>query len=110
VPTLPPAPQQDGRVISIGERVEETLRFNGDGKVFQITPSSEGTLIVRVSWDTTNGRLELWYGDRGFVGDGLIVAKLPVMAGKTYRVSVDDGAPWDYGGLSLPFVLTTSLE
>ena len=40
----------------------------------------------------------------------MIVAKLPVIAGGKYSVTVADAAPWDYDDLLLPFVLTTSME
>jgi hypothetical protein len=39
-----------------------------------------------------------------------VVGRLPVSAGLKYRVSVADGAPWDYGDLSLSYVLTTVIE
>jgi hypothetical protein len=99
-------------VIHVGEEVKDTLTFNGDQRVFELTAPSDGTLVVHVSWERSQGVLELGLADRWFPAgpEGSIVGRLPVVASQQYRVSVADGAPWDYGGLFLPFVLTTSIE
>jgi hypothetical protein len=113
-PSTPPPSPPAGRVISVGDEVNDTLTFNGADRVFEVTAPSDGTLVVRLSWDPSQGRLELELADRRFAhfpdNWSPIVGNLPVLVGGRYRVRVADGAPWDYGGLFLPFVLTTSLE
>jgi hypothetical protein len=114
LPPTPPLSPPEGRVISIGEEVNDTLTFNGAEKVFELTAPSDGTLVIRLSWEPSQGRLELELADTRFAhfpeNWSPIVGNLPVLVGGTYRVTVTDGAPWDYGGLFLPFVLTTSIE
>jgi len=101
-------------VISVGEEVKGTLSFHGDERLFELTARSDGTLVARVSWEPSRGRLELMLADRWFGPSqpegSPIVGTLPVVAGQTYRVRIADGAPWDYDDLLVPFVLTTSIR
>ena len=116
VPSPVPAPPQSQRplVISVGEEVKGTLSFHGDERLFELTARSDGTLVARVSWEPSRGRLELMLADRWFGPSqpegSPIVGTLPVVAGQTYRVRIADGAPWDYDDLLVPFVLTTSIR
>jgi len=113
-PSLPPAPQA-ARQISVGEEVTGTLEVHGTEMLYQLTAPSDGTLIVRLSWDPHRGLLELEVADRSFASSPPdwsppIVGELSVTAGRTYSVKIEDGAPWDYDDLSLPFVMTTSIK
>jgi hypothetical protein len=108
-------PPQGGRQISVGEEVTDTLTVHGTQKLYQLTAPSDGTLIVRLSWEPHRGLLELTLADRSFASsppDWLppIVGELSVAAGRTYSVKIADGAPWDYDDLYLPYVVTTSME
>jgi hypothetical protein len=113
-PSLPPPPQ-GGRQINVGEEVTDTLTAHGTQKVYQLTAPSDGTLIVRLSWEPHRGLLELELADRSFGSSPPdwsppIVGELSVAAGRMYSVKIADGAPWDYDDLSLPYVMTTSIE
>ena len=110
IPIPSPTEPRVYQLIGAGQNFDGHLTRNGDGKLFLFIAPSAGVLIARVSWDTKLGRLELWSGDRGFVGDGVIVARIPVTAGQRCFFSVDDGAPWDYGGLNLAFALQVAFE
>ena len=112
-PSLPPP--QAARQISVGEEVTGTLEVHGTKMLYQLTAPSDGTLIVRLSWEPHRGLLELEVADRSFASsppDWLppIVGELSVTAGRTYSVTIADGAPWNYDDLNLPFVMTTSIE
>jgi hypothetical protein len=100
--------------ITVGKEVTGTLDAHGAERFYELTAMSSGTLVARLVWVPADGRLELEIGDREFANfpenRSPIVGEMPVVAGLKYRIRVSDGAPWDYDGLSLPFVLTTSLE
>jgi hypothetical protein len=99
--------------IRVGEVVSGVLTANGDSRVYALIARTRGTVTLRVTWDPRHGALELWIGDRLLVpsGDGSpIVARVRVIAGEKYGVRVADAAPWDYGGLYLPFTLSASIE
>lgn len=98
------------REISVGEEVHETLTVHGASMVFELTAPSDGTLVVRLDWESASGRLELDLADAVFGTDPPIIGELHVNAGQRVRMTVADGAPWDYDDLVLPFVLTTSIE
>ena len=101
-------------VISVGKEVSDTLQFHGAEKIYELTAASNGTLVARLGWAPTQGRLQLELADREFANfpdnRSPIVGAMPVTAGSKYRVRVSDGAPWDYDVLNLPFELTTSIE
>jgi hypothetical protein len=59
-------PQGTPREISVGEEINDTLTFHGDGRLFELTAPSDGTLVVRLSWDPARGRLELALADTRF--------------------------------------------
>ena len=116
-PTPPPSlpPTQGGLQISIGEEVTGTLEGHGTKMLYQLTAPSDGTLIVRLSWEPHRGLLELEVADRSFASSPPdwsppIVGELSVTAGRTYSVTIADGAPWNYDDLNLPFVMTTSIK
>ena len=100
--------------ITVGKDVTGMLDAHGAQQVYELTAMSSGTLVARLVWAPTDGRLELEIGDRDFANfpenRSPIVGEMPVVAGLRYRIRVSDGAPWDYDGLNLPFVLTTSIE
>jgi hypothetical protein len=110
----PQLPAQAPREINVGDEVNETLTFHGDEKLFELTAPSDGTLVVRLSWDPNQGRLALDLADREFANFpenwSPIIGTLPVRAGEKYLVTVADGAPWDYDALFLPFVLKVGLS
>jgi len=100
--------------ITVGKEVTGTLDVHGAQRVYELTAVSDGTLVARLVWAPTDGRLQLDIADRTFANfpenRSPIVGKVGVVAGLKYRITVADGAPWDYDVLNLPFVLTTSLE
>jgi len=98
------------REISVGEEVHDVLTFHGQSKVFQLTAPSDGKLVVHLSWEPGQGRLELDFADMVFGSDPPIAGELRVSAGQQVSLTVADGAPWDYDELFLPFFLTTSIE
>ena len=116
--TIPSAPSatspsiSPAREITVGEEVTGTLEAHGAENVFELTARSDGTLVVRLSWAPTQGRLELWLADSLSSQSDRppVVGKLPVAAGRKYRVKVADSAAWDYDSLFLPYALTTAIE
>ena len=110
IPIPQPTQPHIYEVIGAGQRFDGRLTSNGEGKFFLFVAPADGILFVRVNWNMASGRLELWSGSRGFAGDGVIVARIAVVAGQRCFFSVNDGAPWDYGGINLPFVLQVAFE
>ena len=110
IPIPQPTQPQIFEIVGAGQRFHRRLTSNGDGKFFLFIAPADGILIARVSWNMASGRLELWSGSRGFAGDGVIVARIAVVAGQRCFFSVNDGAAWDYGGLNLPFALNVEFE
>jgi hypothetical protein len=107
----------------------------GNDLVYAVTPAVNATLVVTLNWDPSQGNKDdpahLVLGlsacaepypdtisctsETRFDGSGPgfgppAVGKIPVSAGTTYHVAVEEGQdPWDYG-LNQPFVLTTTLQ
>jgi len=108
-PDPPPSAAPTVPQIDVGEGVDDALTVHGSAKLLELTALSDGTLVVQLSWNSSQGSLELWLDDRQFIGSSLIVGKLPVAAGTTHRIKIADGAPWDYDELYVRFVLATSL-
>jgi hypothetical protein len=108
----PPVDPRPAAPISVGQEVTGTLTANGAQNLFELTAPSSGTLVVRLSWDVTDGRLELQLGSTQFGAENgnPIIGRLTVVADQKYRVTVADGAPWDYGGLSLRYSLKAAIE
>ena len=83
--------------MMVGEEVRDTLTFNGDYRLFELMAPSGGTLVARLSWDPSQGRLQLNLAARIFANFpdnwSPIVGELPVVAGERYRVRVAAGAP-----------------
>jgi hypothetical protein len=109
-----PAQAVPGR-IDVGVDVTDTLTAHGSARFYALTAPADGTLILRLSWKPGDGILDLKLADTRFAAASLdvapqIVAKVPVIAGVMYPVTIADGAPWDYDDLRLPFVVTTSVE
>jgi len=113
-PTPGPSPTTPGKQIAIGEEIRDTLVEHGDQKDFEITPERDGMLTVRVNWDVVLGRIELDVDGGRFANYPAnvapVVARIPVLSNRTYRITIADGAPWDYDILRLPFVLTTGIQ
>jgi len=113
-PSIPSAtaPSVAVRGIAIGENVTGTLQVHGAKNVFELTAPSSGTLVARLSWSSTQGRLELWLADTLSAQSDKppIAGTLTVVAGQKYRVTVADAAAWDYDELFLPYVLTTDIQ
>ena len=104
----------DGGTILVGVPVNGTLSAHGSAVQYQVVPPRNGTLVVRVSWEQSRGLIELLVAETLFTpvpgGKPPIAGRLPVHAGQSYTVRVMDGAPRGYDTLSLPFVVTTSME
>ncbi len=110
-PPPPPADSRRGNPIAFGERTGGTLTHHGDEELFEVTAPADGLLVVSVTFDATAGRIELWLDEKGFGSNGgRVDGRLQVVAGLRYLISVSDGAPWDYGDLRLPFVVTATFE
>jgi hypothetical protein len=104
-------PTVAARAIAVGEEVTGTLEVHGATNVFELTAPTDGLLVARLNWSTTQGRLELWLADAlSSQAPPPIVGQLTVTAGRKYRVMVADSAAWDYDNLFLPYVLTTSIR
>ena len=61
-PSAPRVPQETAWDISVGDEVMDTLTFHGDKKFYELTAPSDGTLLVRVSWEPDRGRIQLNLG------------------------------------------------
>jgi len=96
--------------IDVGEDVQDALTVHGSAKLLELTAPADGTLVVQLSWNASQGSLELWLDDQQFMGASPIVGTLRVSAGSKHRIKIADGAPWDYGDLHVRFVLSGSLE
>jgi hypothetical protein len=100
--------------ITVGEAVTATLALHGAQNVYTLVAPTDGTLVAQLSWSVMQGSLALDLGDAFFQNypDNLspVVGRLPVAAGMTYRITVADDAPWDYGDFSAHYVLTTVIE
>jgi hypothetical protein len=108
----PLLPLQAPREISVGEEVKDALAFHADERLYELTAPSDGTLVVHLSLEPEWYIIWLWLADTLFTSEtsSPILAKLPVVVGEKYRISVVHQARWDYGGGFQPFVLTTSME
>jgi hypothetical protein len=101
-------------VITVGREFKDT--FIGNPRSYQLPASSTGTLVLRLAWDPhlDGAKLMLTVDDVSFRATAPdwspVVGRLEVLAGRVYRVRIDEGvAPWDYG-FNDPFVLTTAIE
>jgi hypothetical protein len=108
----PTGPSEIAREIAVGQEVRGTLDVHGTRDVFELTAPSDGTLVVRLSWPSTQGRLELWLDDAlsSQAPNPPVVGQVTIVAGRKYRVTVADSAAWDYDTFSLPYVFTTAIQ
>ena len=113
----PPAQQPPGNVrhVTLGELVHGVLSAPGDEEFFDLTVPRDGILVVRLSWDLQRGSAGFTVEDRSVYAwetprGSPITLKLPVVAGRTYRFSVWEPFPWEYGVVVVPFVITTAIE
>ena len=115
VSSPPPSPPIDPRPvvpISVGQEVTGALLVHGGSEVFELTAPSAGTLVVQITWNAARGVIELRLANAQFDAKpgNPIIARLKVEAGQKYRLTVVDGAPWDYDDLNLPYSLKTAIE
>jgi len=104
----PPSPATAVQVISVGEEINDVLL--GSDRIFELTAPASGVLVAELSWDpwVNVASLGLQLGEALFGGWGLIIGRLQVTSGETYRLTViRGGTEWFHHD---PFVLTTSLE
>jgi hypothetical protein len=101
-------------MITVGEELRDT--FVGGYLMYELTPPSTGTLVVRMTWDPnlTGTSLMITVGDRSFrasaAEEASLVGRMPVTAGQKYQTRIEEGrSPWDYY-FNNPFVLITSIE
>ncbi len=128
-PTPVPTSNVTGPTITLGVPIRDT--FIGNPQTYVWTATSDGTLVVRVTWDPTveyAAKLMLTLGDcatphpivppcpsavtfRASAPNwSPVVGRIAVSARQTYRVVVEEGqAPWDYG-FNQPFELTAAVE
>jgi hypothetical protein len=123
-----PTPGTSGIVITVGQEVTDT--FRSTPRTYQLTAPSDGTLVTRLTFDSTveNGaKLKLTIGEcatpqpntscpsaKSFQGSepnwSPVVGRVAVSAGRTYRVIVEEGlSPWDYH-FNQPFELIAAVE
>jgi hypothetical protein len=119
LPTTPTTPSAATVTVSsipiaVGEEVTGTFAVHGAQSVYTLTATADGTLVAQLNWAPALGPLELDLADKQFAnypdGKAPIIGRLPVAAGQKYRITVADGAPWDYSVWSAPYVLTTAIE
>lgn len=108
-PAVPPPPVFVGP-IAAGETKEDALTAHGTSKAFRFTAPSNGTLVVQVSYDRAQGLVELNLEGQQISSGPPTIGRLPVAAGRTYTITIADGAPWDYDTLYLRFAVTVSME
>ena len=108
-PPAPPAPPVTQ--IILGAQVQGVLAGHGAENRFELTASATGTLVARVLWE---GQALIAFGvDGRWVAQDSsspLVARAEVTKGETYLLVVADGAPWDYGGFVVPYVLRTTID
>lgn len=104
-PALPPL-----ETIAVGETIEDALTTHGTSRAFRFTAPSNGTLVVQVNYDRTQGLVELNLEGQQIYNGPPTIGRLPVVAGRTYTITIADGAPWDYDTLYLRFAVTVSME
>jgi hypothetical protein len=110
---IPTAPRIVTRAIKVGEKVTGPLNAY-DTWAIDLAASENGFVAVRLTWNLGLTWMNLKWEDRLFEGpqlpqgEGLLLVRMPVDAGRTYRLTILDAYPWEnYGS---PFVLDTSLE
>jgi hypothetical protein len=118
-PTSPPPPVVPAPTgswgpairVAVGQEVKAILEDHGAKHTFELTAPTSGTLITRVTW-LGGELLALWAGGVSLVqtSQSPMLGRLAVIAGETYRLTLADGAPWDYDNLTVPYVLTTHIE
>jgi len=106
VPTQPSSAE-----IFVGQQVQSVLVGHGSQHSFELTASSTGTLVVRVTW-RPQALVALRVGAHWIAqtSSSPLVARVEVTAGKRYQLGVADGAAWDYDDFVLPYSLTTTIE
>ena len=53
--------------ITVGKEVTGTLEVHGAENVYVLTAPSDGTLVARLGWEPTQGRLQLDLADKPYV-------------------------------------------
>lgn len=109
-----PAQTSTSGSIEAGESVTGT--FNGNPLIYTLTPTTSGRLTLRLAWDPDRdgAKLKLMIDDSAVMAAppewSPVVGVTMVSAGKTYRITIEEGAaPWDYG-FNDQFTLMASLE
>ena len=110
-PPAPPGPLGPATRITVGQEVKATLKDHGAEHTFELTAPATGTLITRITWQGGE-LLELWTANVPLAqsSESPMRGRLAVLAGETYRLTLADGARWDYDDFTVPYVLTTSIE
>src|SRR5262245_8939787 len=67
-PPVPPVPPSlpPGRVLTVGEAIDDTLRQHGEQRAYELTAPSDGTLTVNMRWEAARVGIALRIGDRWF--------------------------------------------
>ena len=98
------------RSLAVGQEVDGDMSAHGAADTYDLAIPSDGTLVVRIHWPATQGRLEVDFDGRIVSQDeSPIVARVAVTSGR-YHLVVADAAPWDYDVFRLQYVMTTAME
>jgi len=109
--SAPVPPRPSSAQILVGQQVQAMLVGHGSQDSFELTASSTGTLVVRVTWGP-QALIALRVGAHWVAqtSSSPLIARVEVIAGEKYQLGVADGAAWDYGDFVLPYSLTTTIE
>jgi hypothetical protein len=111
-PVAPASPHNHIRTVPT--EIRDT--FQSVALEYVVTPTSDGTLVGRLTWNplVSGAKLMLTLEKTAFEAQppewSPVVGHVPVVTGRTYRIRVEEGvSPWDYH-FNDSFVLTLSLE
>ena len=100
------------RPITLSEEIKGALVAHDTYGTFELTVPADGQVMAGLTWNPADGILYLKLPDQQSEltdRDGSVSASFSASAGQTYRITVSDAAPWDYGPFHVPFILTASL-
>ena len=107
-PYVPPNDTFFGpRTIAEGEEIRDALN-SGWSTVYQFVAPSDGALVVRLTWETVHGSMQLKVNNSVFASNkqGVITGSIPAVAGAVYSLNITETDTWGYD--LVPFTLTAS--
>jgi hypothetical protein len=102
----------DGGAIIIGRPMSGALTTPGGGVNYHVVAPHSGTLVLGVSWDRSLGLLDVLFASNVLPqsGSAPFTARLPVQAGQTYTIEINDATTRTGATLNLPFTVVTGME